>query len=80
MAKKCNKKTIMAVVDRFEDEKAVLLIGENERQVVFPTADLPEGLSEGDYLRMDISYDENATKKALDESVRLLEELRRRRL
>ena len=79
MVEMSNKKTTTAVIDRFEDEYAVLLVGTKERQVVFPTAELPEGLCEGDYLRMDISYDKNATKRAMDESTRLLDELRRRR-
>ena len=43
-----------AVIDRFEGENAVLLVGDDERQVVFPAAALPEGLNEGDYLRMSI--------------------------
>ena len=70
----------MAVVDRFEEDKAVLLVGKDERQVVFPAAELPEGLSEGDYIRMEIAYDAKATKAAMEESARLLDELRRRRL
>ena len=72
------KKT-MAVIDRFEGNNAVLLVGNDDRQVIFPAAALPEGLSEGDYLRMDISYDAKATRVAMHESARLLDELRGRR-
>lgn len=68
--------TIHAVVDRFEDGDAVLLVEQDERQVIFPAAYLPEGLSEGDYIRMKISYDLKATKAAAEESARLLDELR----
>ena len=68
-----------AVIDRFEGDNAVLLVGKDERQAVFPTAGLPEGLSEGDYIRMEISYDAKATKAAMEESTRLLDKLRGRR-
>jgi hypothetical protein len=74
-----NAVKIGAVIDRFEGDNAVLLVGKDERQAFFPTADLPEGLSEGDYIRMEISYDAKATKAAMEESTRLLDELRGRR-
>ena len=70
---------IGAVIDRFEGDNAVLLVGQDGRQAVFPAAGLPEGLSEGDYIRMEISYDARATKVAMEESTRLLDELRGRR-
>ena len=34
----------MAVIDRFEGENAVLLVGKNEQQVIFPTSELPKDL------------------------------------
>ena len=68
--------TVKAVVDRFEGENAVLLVGQEERQAIFPAASLPQGLSEGDYIRMKISYDAKTTKVATEESARLLNELR----
>ncbi len=68
-----------AVIDSFEGEYAVLLVGEEERRVVFPASELPKGLNEGDYLRMDISYDAETTEKAMNESVSLLNEIRRNR-
>ena len=71
-----NAVELMAVVDRFEDDNAILLIGEDERQTIFPAASLPEGLSEGDYIRMVISYDAKATKAAMEEVARLLNNLR----
>lgn len=67
---------IGAVIDRFEEDNAVLLIGEDDQQAIFPAASLPEGLSEGDYIRMEISYDVKATKAAMEEAARLLDELR----
>lgn len=71
-----NAVKIGAVIDRFEGDNAVLLVGQDERQMVFPAAGLPEGLSEGDYIRMEISYDAKATKAAMEESTRLLDKLR----
>ena len=70
---------VTAVIDRFEDENAVLLVGGSERQVIFPAAALPEGLDEGDYLRMNICYDAEATRRAMEESTRMLDALRGRR-
>ena len=65
-----------AVIDRFEGENAVLLVGKNEQQVIFPTSELPKNLNEGDYLRMNISFDAEATKNALNESASLLNKIR----
>ena len=33
-----------AMIDRFEEDKAVLLVGEDEKKVVFPISELPAGL------------------------------------
>ena len=65
----------MAVIDRFEEDKAVLLVGCAEKKVVFPAEELPEGLQEGDYIRLDISFDEEATRAAREEAAALLRDL-----
>ena len=65
----------MAVIDRFEEDKAVLLVGSAEKKVVFPAEELPEGLQEGDYIRLDISFDEEATRAAREEAASLLRDL-----
>ena len=57
----------------------MLLVGEDERAVIFPASELPEGLNEGDYVRMEIFYDENMTQAARREAERLLDGLGRRR-
>lgn len=67
---------ISAVIDRFEEDKVVLLVGENEQKVVFPKNLLDENLKEGDYLSIDIKYDEVATKKAVVEIDDLLKSLK----
>ena len=61
----------MAVIDRFEEDKAVLLVGSAEKKVVFPAEELPEG----DYIRLDISFDEEATRAAREEAAALLRDL-----
>ena len=66
---------ISAVIDRFEEDKVVLLVGEDEQKVVFPKNLLDENLKEGDYLSIDIKYDEVATKKAVAEIEDLLKSL-----
>lgn len=67
---------ISAVIDRFEEDKVVLLVGEEEQKVVFPKNLLDENLKEGDYLSIDIKYDEVATKKAVAEIEDLLKSLK----
>ena len=66
---------ISAVIDRFEGDKAVLLLGDEEKQVNFPANFLPEEVTEGDYIKIDISYDEEATKAAEEEAEALLKKL-----
>ncbi len=75
MAKETVK--IDACLDRYEGKKAVLLLGDDEKTVVFPAKYLPEGLEEGDWLNITIEYDEAATNAAEDEAASLLAELRR---
>ena len=67
---------ISAVIARFEEDKVVLLVGEDEQKVVFPKNLLDENLKEGDYLSIDIKYDEVATKKAVAEIEDLLKSLK----
>ncbi|MDY6295057.1 MAG: DUF3006 domain-containing protein [Schwartzia succinivorans] len=66
-----------AVIDRFDEDKAVLLVGEDEDvKVVFPKEYLPEEAEEGDYLSVDISIDMEATEAARAEAEALLKELK----
>ena len=66
-----------AVIDRFEEDKAVLLVGEDEDvKVAFPKEYLPEEAEEGDYLSVDISIDMEATEAARAEAEALLKELK----
>jgi hypothetical protein len=66
---------LQAVIDRFESDKAVLLLGEDETRCNFPRAYLPNGVSEGDYLVINISLDPDATNSAREETEDLLRRL-----
>jgi hypothetical protein len=46
-----------AVVDRFEADKAVILVGEEEEVLVVDRGKLPPGVKEGDWLTVDIQDD-----------------------
>ena len=45
---------IYAVIDRFEEDKAVLLAGEEEIKINFPRRLLDKNLKEGDYVTINI--------------------------
>lgn len=66
---------VRAVLDRFEDGKAVLLIGDDEAAAAWPRACLPAGAREGDVLWLDISVDADATRVAKEEAEALLRQL-----
>lgn len=55
------KTTLSGVIDRFEENMAVLLIGDDEVKVNFPKKLLPPSLEEGDWLKIDIAYDDETT-------------------
>ncbi|MCI6085380.1 DUF3006 domain-containing protein [Selenomonas sp.] len=65
---------ISAYIDRFEEDKAVLLLGDDMKKVNFPKSYLPDGLAEGDYITMDIAYDKEATEAAEEEARKLMSE------
>jgi hypothetical protein len=46
-----------AVIDRFEGDKAVLLVGEEEDRLVVPRSSLPAGAKEGLWLQVDVADD-----------------------
>ena len=63
---------ISAYLDRFEEDKAVLLLGDEMRKCNCPRAYLPEGLNEGGYIKVDIQYDKETTEAAEAEAQALL--------
>jgi hypothetical protein len=46
-----------AVVDRFEGDKAVMLVGDEEEQLVVDRAQLPSGTREGQWLQVEVRDD-----------------------
>lgn len=66
---------IKAVIDRFENSRAVLLVGEEETAVNWPKEFLPAKVKEGDYLQLTISFDAEATAAARAEAEELLKSL-----
>ena len=66
---------IKAVIDRFEETKAVLLLGEEDAQVNWPRSFLPKNAQEGDILKIDLQIDTEATPKANAGAESLLQQL-----
>ena len=74
-----------AVIDRFEGEWAVLLVGEEERRLNVPRKNLPRGAQEGHWLQVElegdqllsVSIDREATEQARQRVMEKLERLRR---
>ncbi len=75
----------LAVVDRFEEDKAVLLVGDNGQQLVVDRALLPPATQEGHWLQVEIrdgeliraEIDEGETERARTRIASKLDELRR---
>lgn len=65
---------ISAYLDRYEEDVAVLLLGEDMKKVNFPRTYLPKNVQEGDYLTIDIYYDKAKTEAAEAEALSLLHE------
>ena len=65
-----------AVIDRFEGNKAVLLVGEQETSVIWPRELLPNS-KEGDVLSIQMAVDVAATEQAKAEIDDLFEQIMR---
>lgn len=66
--------TVTAYIDRFEGDKAVLYIGDEMVKVDYPKAFLDDELEEGDYIKITIEYDGEATEEVLQEAMSLTED------
>ncbi|MBC8014328.1 MAG: DUF3006 domain-containing protein [Sporomusaceae bacterium] len=66
---------IQAVIDRFEGNKAVMLVGDDETQVVWPKHILPVEVNEGDILQINVQIDREATSAAKSLAEELLKEI-----
>lgn len=66
---------LKVVIDRFEADKAILLIGESEVRSIWPRDYLPQGAAEGDHLTISLAMDTEATRSAKQEVEDLLRQL-----
>jgi len=74
-----------AVIDRFEEGLAILLVGEDERRVEVPREALPRGAREGYWLQVELEGDQLAhavidpeeTMRARKRILEKLQQLRR---
>lgn len=74
-----------AVIDRFEGEYALLIVGEDEQRIHVPRKALPKRAREGLWLQMeirdgevcDITIDDQETERARQRIAEKLERLRR---
>ena len=66
-----------ALIDRMEGNKAVVLLGEEERESAdFPKSFLPEGSKEGDILSFKIRLESRRTKEAKEKVSEMIEKLK----
>lgn len=72
-----NKLEIKAFVDRIEEDRAIVLLGEEGLQVVWPLEYLPEDAREGCALRIAVQLDEDATKQNQNAIDSLIDRLQR---
>ena len=63
---------ISGYIDRIEEDLAVILTEDKEYQINYPAALLPDNVGEGDYITIDIFYDEEKTKAAMAEAMELM--------
>lgn len=65
---------ISGYIDRFEEDKAVIYLGDDMVKLDYPKSMLDGELGEGDYVKVEISFDKEATDKARQEALALLED------
>ncbi|MBS4029858.1 MAG: DUF3006 domain-containing protein [Clostridiales bacterium] len=64
-----------AVIDRFEEDYAVVLFGDEEIKVDIPKKLLPEGVQEGSWLRVSFELDQEGTQKQKEKIKDMLDKL-----
>ncbi|MCI6869729.1 MAG: DUF3006 domain-containing protein [Selenomonadales bacterium] len=63
---------IEAYIDRIEDGRAILYLGDNMEKMVLPEHFLAGEAREGDYVNISISLDAEKTESARQEALELL--------
>jgi len=65
-----------AVVDRFENDDAVMFFGNDEQQVIIPRKMLPEGTREGSWLKITFELDSEGENNQRARVQNLLDKLK----
>lgn len=68
-----------AVIDRFEGDYAVLLFGDGDLKAEIPRVLLPEGATEGSWLKVSFELDEEETLRRKEKIGSLLEKLKNKK-
>lgn len=68
---------IRALLDRFEGECAILLLGDEGREALWPADLLPDGAREGTALWIDLGLDTGATAQKQDNVETIIDRLKR---
>ena len=68
-------KKIKAVVDRFEGEYAILMVGDPEEPIDFPKKLLPKGTKEGSWLWLGFELDPEGEAKQREKMKNLMDKL-----
>ncbi len=74
------KKSLAMIVDRIEDDLAVLVLSDDEKvKLNLPVARLPKGVKSGDHLKVTFEIDRESTEKVAAEVEDLLDKLKRKK-
>ena len=65
-----------AVIDRFEGDYAVVLVGDEEIKIDVPKQLLPKGAKEGSWLKLNFELDPEGTEKQKEKISKLLDKLK----
>ena len=65
---------IAGYIDRIEEDVAVILLNDGDYQLNFPAELLPEDMSEGDYINLSLSQDEEKKQAVLAEALSLMDD------
>ena len=65
-----------AVLDRFENDLAIILIGDEEQQIIVQKDMLPEGIKEGSWLKVNFEIDPESEDDQRTKIQNLLDKLK----
>ena len=64
---------VKGYIDRIEEDKAVILLGEDYKKLTFPVKYLPKDLGEGDFVTVEINRDTEQEDEEGDDLLALWE-------